>query len=270
MIDRAKFFAALRARGFDLFGTSLSQGQVDLINAILDKTVGWPRAHVAYALATAYHETGGKRMVPSRENLFYTTAEQIRKTWPSRFPTESSAAPFLRNPAKLANHVYNGRLGNVAGTNDGYNFRGGGADHLTGRENYERFAKICGVDVVANPDLMLRPDLAAHSLAHGLSTGRYRGRKLSDYDRADGFDFVGARAIVNADVKANGALVAGYARKFDSALQSAKTVAAPAPQKAPPSAPKPIAAPAPAPKAQSPWAAIFRGVLAIFSRNTSK
>jgi len=42
------------------------------------------------------------------------------------------------------------------------------------------------------------------------------------------------------------------------------------PQKAPPSAPKPIAAPTPAPKAQSPWAAIFRGFLAMFGKGGGK
>jgi hypothetical protein len=46
--------------------------------------------------------------------------------------------------------------------------------------------------------------------------------------------------------------------------------ARPAQQKAPPIATKPIAVPMPAPEAQSSWAAIFRGVLAMFSRNTSK
>ena len=62
-MDRATFFAALRRRTSGFFGTSLSQSQVDYINGILDAiaTHGDGRDKtLAYALATAYHETGAR------------------------------------------------------------------------------------------------------------------------------------------------------------------------------------------------------------------
>lgn len=217
-MNRAAFFAALRRRGSGVFGTSLSAVQVAVLDAILDQTAGMPRAHIAYIMATAYHETGTPRMVPSVESLHYTTTARIRAVWPSRFPTDASAAPFVRNARALANQVYNGRLGNRAGSDDGWLYRGRGLDHLTGRDNYARAVAIVGADVLGNPDLMLRPDLAVRSLVHGHATGRYRGPKLADYETERGFDFVGARAIVNDDVRKNGALVASYARAFDAAL----------------------------------------------------
>jgi putative chitinase len=223
-MNRAKFFAALRASRA-VFGTSLSQAQVDVLTAILDSTQSLSNAHVAYIMATAYHETGSPRMVPSAENLYYRTAARIREVWPSRFPTEASAAPFARNPQKLANHVYNGRLGNRPGSNDGWMHRGRGLDHLTGRDNYTRAVPIVGADVLSNPDLMLKPEIAVKSLVHGMTTGRYRGQKLSDFDGANGgFSFVRARAIVNSDVDKNGELVAGHARAFFAALQDAGRV----------------------------------------------
>lgn len=37
---------------------------------------------LAYMLATAFHETGGK-MQPLRENMNYTSSAQIEKTWPT-------------------------------------------------------------------------------------------------------------------------------------------------------------------------------------------
>jgi putative chitinase len=250
-MNRAAFFADLRASKV-LFGTSISQAQVDVLNAILDQCKGMPAPHVAYIMATGYHESGNPRMVPSVESLHYTTAARIRQVWPSRFPTDASAAPFVRNARKLANQVYNGRLGNRAGSDDGWTYRGRGLDHLTGRDNYSRAVRIVGADVLNNPDLMLVPDIAVKSLVHGMTTGRYRGKSLSDYtDAAGGFDYVGARAIVNADVRANGELVAGYARAFRAALQAGGWSDTPAPT------------PAPAPSGGL-WAELVKAIVGIF------
>jgi hypothetical protein len=51
---------------------------------------------------------------------------------------------------------------------------------------------------------------------------------LTDYDRAGGFDFVGARAIVNDDVRLHGAKYAGYARQFMAALALLEPTSPPA------------------------------------------
>lgn len=223
-MDRSEFYAALR-KSNAVFGRSLSQKQVAVMEAILDETLDMPNAHVAYIMATAYHETGSPRMTPTVENLNYRTAERIMDVWPSRFATPASAAPFVRNARKLANQVYNGRLGNRFGSDDGWTFRGRGLDHLTGRDNYTRASRVVDADIVGNPDLMLDPKIAVRSLVHGMTVGRYRGHKLADYDTHNaGFDFHRARAIVNADVFKNGALVAGHARAFLAALEVAGRV----------------------------------------------
>src|SRR5271163_4756638 len=65
------------------------------------------------------------------ENLSYS-AERMVEVWPSRFHTAAEGEPYAHNPKALGNKVYNGRMGNAIGTNDGYNFRGRGATQTTG------------------------------------------------------------------------------------------------------------------------------------------
>ena len=108
--------------------------------------------------------------------------------------------------------MYNGRLGNREGTNDGWDFRGGGLDQLTGRVNYRRRG------LEQTPERILEPEVAARSIITGMTLGDYRGPKLSDYFNDRGADFVAARAIVNTDVTANGQRYARYATAFLNAL----------------------------------------------------
>ena len=209
-MTRKAFFDAIRP----MFGRAMDPVQVQVIEAILDGTKAWPAAHVAYALATAFGEA---KCTPQRENMNYR-APQIRKVWPHR----KEAVQFAGKPRELANSVYGSRLGNRPGTDDGWNFRGGGVDQLTGRMNYQR------IGISSDPEQILRPSVAVKSLLNGVSTGRYRGFKLTDYNRAGGFDFVGARAIVNDDVRLHGAKYAGYARQFMAALALLEPTSPPA------------------------------------------
>src|SRR5436190_1642882 len=61
---------------------------------------------VAHVMAQISHECGAGHDVV--ENMNYT-AKRIAQVWPSRFPTQASAAPYSGNPRALANKVYNGR-----------------------------------------------------------------------------------------------------------------------------------------------------------------
>jgi len=108
----------------------------------------------------AYESAGFTRYA---ENLNYTSAERIMQVWPSRFPTIESALPFVRNPEGLANEVYNGRMGNVASSNDGWRYRGRGFIQLTGRNNYTDYQRSTGVEAINHPDLLLEDRFAADS-----------------------------------------------------------------------------------------------------------
>lgn len=82
-----------------------------------------------------------------KENLNYS-AKGLHGTWPKRFPTLESAAPYERNPEKIANKVYSDRMGNgPESSGEGWKFRGRGAIQLTGKDNYTRFAKDIGKSV---------------------------------------------------------------------------------------------------------------------------
>jgi putative chitinase len=92
---------------------------------------------IAAFLAQMAHESGLK---PRTENLNYSAA-RLMEVWPKRFPTLGSASAFARNPEKLANKVYGGRLGNgPEQSGDGWRFRGTGPLQITGRDNFTRFA----------------------------------------------------------------------------------------------------------------------------------
>lgn len=87
------------------------------------------------------------------ENLFYTTADRLKAVWPSRFKTDSEALPYLRNPQKLANFVYGGRLGNKK-PGDGWKYRGSGLKQTTGFTNFQIVQTETGIPCVADPDLL--------------------------------------------------------------------------------------------------------------------
>ena len=73
--------------------------------------------------------------------------------FPSRFPDLASAQPFADNERAFGNKVYNGRMHNQPGTDDGFNFRGRGPLQLTGRDSYEAMGASIWLDLVNNPGL---------------------------------------------------------------------------------------------------------------------
>ena len=183
---------------------------------------------VAHLMAQISHECGAGHEVV--ESLNYTAARMMQ-VWPSRFPTLSAAAPYAGNPRALADEVYNGRMGNAAGSDDGWNFRGRGASQTTGREGYARLAKATGLDLVAHPDLVNDP-------AHFLECG------VADFVLCGCLPFAKADDILNVTRKLNGGTVGlaqrqAWLAKWKAALGSAPLDLAPAPIGAPHVAPRP-------------------------------
>lgn len=100
---------------------------------------------VAAFLAQMAHESGLKE--GREENLNYS-AKRLTEVWKSRFPTLATAEPYARNPEKLANRVYAGRMGNGPElSGDGWKFRGAGPLQLTGRSNWTGFADAVGMTI---------------------------------------------------------------------------------------------------------------------------
>ena len=77
----------------------------------------------------------------------------MMKVWPSRFPTKESAEPFARDPEKLAEKVYGGRMGNPPGMAG--KFLGRGFLQLTGYNNVKAFSDDMGdPEILENPEII--------------------------------------------------------------------------------------------------------------------
>jgi putative chitinase len=106
----------------------------------------------AHFFAQTAHETGNFKAFS--ENLNYS-AQGLQGTFGKYFPGTLEES-YARNPEKIANRVYADRMGNGnEASGDGWKYRGRGALQLTGKANYQAFAKYLGTDeVVTNPDLV--------------------------------------------------------------------------------------------------------------------
>lgn len=105
---------------------------------------------LAHFLAQCGHESGGFRL--TKENLNYS-AKGLMGIFKKYFPTEAIANQYARQPQKIANKVYGGRMGNgPEASGDGAKFCGRGYIQLTGKDNYTAFGKSIGEDMTVNPE----------------------------------------------------------------------------------------------------------------------
>ncbi len=91
------------------------------------------------------------------ESLYYS-AERLQAVWPKRFPNYSAAVPYAKNPQKLANYTYGGRMGND-GPNDGWLYRGSSIKQITGKANFTEFNNWIKGIIPDAPDFVKYPDL---------------------------------------------------------------------------------------------------------------
>ena len=213
----------------------LDQGQVDGMNKLLEAANGLQDRHIAYILATSWHETA--RMMQ----------------------------PIYERGSKAYFNKYDGRadLGDTI-KGDGYRFRGRGHVQLTGRRNYGVFSKLLGVDLLANPDLALDPAISAKVIVTGMKGGLFTGKKMADFTT-----FKDMRRVVNGTDKDD--LIAGYAAKFLEAVQALKNqpVDAQKPIPAPTPAPGKVDAPSPSIEPAKPvglLAFIIKLIVALFKK----
>lgn len=203
MMDRTAFFSALRKRGSGVFGTSLSQSQVEGIEAILNEAEKrrTPLKWLAYIFATAYHETA-HTMQPVRE---------------------------FGGPKYFARYEGRKDLGNVV-KGDGVKFHGRGYVQITGRRNYADWTNRLGIDLISQPDRTLERIIAMRIMFDGMEKGTFTSKALDDYT-----DYLSMRRIINGTDKAE--LIAGYAVAFEKALREAGYGQWPVPK---PVAPDPV------------------------------
>lgn len=198
-MDRTAFFQSCRT---GVMGPTLDENEVSGASFILDAMQGDPIAHCAYALATAWHETA-HTMQPIRE--FGGPRYYFRMYDPK------GERPAL---AKANGNTFPG---------DGVLFAGKGYVQLTWRNNYARFGKLLGYPLEGNPDLAMRPDIAAQIMRKGMDAGLFTGKAFDHFLPPHGVatreQFIDARRIINGSDKAP--QIANYAVAFQAALQGA-------------------------------------------------
>ena len=210
-MDRAKFYASLRRRDVKLFGTSLSQPQVDGMNAILDSCLrnGVKNAHhVANILAQVYRETGGY-MLPIKETVMRhhkdtnpsdaTVIARLDRAW-ARGQLTWVRAPYWRDGAF-----------------------GRGPIQTTHWRNYEKMGRRLGLPLRQKPELLLESKHGSDSAVVGMAEGLYTGKKLSDYRFPSSLDNgwrTHPRRIVNGRDGSDAEIAASH-RGFHTALVAA-------------------------------------------------
>lgn len=203
--DYGAFYDFLRLNS--MLGPKISATEFEGCDQIIKACArnGWGLSWIAYALATSYHETA-HTMEPVKEyggTAYFTRMYDIRGN----------------RPAKAR------ELGNLT-PGDGAKFAGRGFVQLTGRTNYAKAttklqALGFDVDLVADPDRAMEPEIAATILVLGMREGWFTGRDIDD-DLPAGrpgtlAQFVASRDIINGRDKQE--LIAGYAVDFQTGLQ---------------------------------------------------
>ncbi|BCJ90049.1 hypothetical protein IZ6_07840 [Terrihabitans soli] len=170
------------------------------------------RRRVGHWLSHMSVETGGFTRL--EENLNYKTAARIRAVWPSRFKTDAAAQPFVRNPVALAEKVYGNRrdLGNMQ-PGDGWKYRGLGPMQTTGRSNFQMVKNATGLDVIAEPDLLLDPDRGTEASA------LYFAKRVAKHADADAP--IASRKAVNGGTHGLAEFKAALARAYKALPQDA-------------------------------------------------
>ena len=97
-----------------------------------------------------------------------------------------------------------------------YPYYGRGYVQLTWKNNYAKYSDILGIDLVNNPDLAMRENVALFIIVHGFKTGTFTGRKITEYINESKTDFINARRCINGTDKAN--TIANLAKKYLSTL----------------------------------------------------
>lgn len=198
MTPQARFFDSVRS---GLLGPTLTPSEVSGCVAILDAMAGAPIAYTSYALGTAYKETN-HTMQPIDE-------------------IGGDAYFFRRYDPKGQRPDIARQLGNTQ-PGDGARFHGRGYPQVTGRANYARASKELGVDLIARPERMLEPEIAAKVMRRGMTEGWFTGKSFASYLPSTGAatmpQFISARRIINGQDCA--AEIASYAVQFQKALQA--------------------------------------------------
>lgn len=184
-----------------LFMGRMTQRQVDGMNRIVEygKRLGVSRVHLAYILATVYHETA-RWMEPIREGA--------RRYGPDYTDAQSRRAVAVIHAKGIIRYNY------ALPDANGNSFYGRGLVQITHKENYAKYG------IENDPDKALEWPMALYILFRGMLDGDFTGVSLADVTEVGEQDYSNDRVVVNGDTKKNGKKIAQDANYFYAALEN--------------------------------------------------
>lgn len=134
---------------------------------------------IGHFLANILHETGNfKRM---EENLRWRDPARLDATYSRIRGVADARALIARGPEAIANRAMADTLGNGdEASGDGWRFRGRGYFQITGRANYRDMGKKLGLELEAQPELAINPEIAAQ-----IAGQFWSDRSLSNFAEQD-------------------------------------------------------------------------------------
>ena len=164
-INRPATFGLIKS----YFGV-LKQSQVDAFNLFFDEWDGKDKRHLAYILATVWHECK-RTMLPIEEDGKGKGRRYGKRVW------------YDNKPYSDIPHIFYGR----------------GYTQNTWRDIYLKLTKSNkkGWDFVNNPDLLLQEEPSIWATFYAMNTGLYTGVKLSTYFNDVKTDPINARLVIN-------------------------------------------------------------------------
>ena len=206
---------------------------VEIVVKALNK-YGITNPLVQKAILSTIAKESGFNISRSETSYSNTAASRIRSIFGSRFKgmSDSEIDALKKDDKAFWEKVYGGEWGskNLGNTQpgDGAKYIGRGFNGLTGRSNYQRYSDLLrrsgtSADLVANPDLLYNPEIAAEVNAlyfmQGL-TNPLITRKYGNKDPNDFKDFTTAlKATVNANAGAGNDINSGFLKQsYDAAV----------------------------------------------------
>lgn len=148
---------------------------------------------VQHFMAQIAHESGGFRALV--ESTAYTDPVRLDQLFKNVQGVAHAERLIAAGPQAIADTIYAHKLGNGGvGTGDGYRYRGRGFMMVTGRANYRAMAKVTGLPLEEEPDLLGQPGPAAEAAARF-----WAARKINLAADADEIDAV--TVLVNGPAK---------------------------------------------------------------------
>jgi predicted chitinase len=166
-------------------------------------------AKISQRPATVQHRVGepSQEFRRAAEFLSFESESLLNQIWGKRLKEIDDAnerktpplppidrSQLLNNPTQLAQLVWDKRFGNRS-IEDTWKYRARGLYQIVGREQYVRFSRLIGYDLIENPDAVWNRRASARiAFAHYLNWANPEThKKLADFVKRDTPDWKGAR-----------------------------------------------------------------------------